>query len=165
METNFTHTNVLKVVVDSVSWVSSRYTTPWEQVPEEQQDNNSWWYLHGKLCDRVGYDKAFTINCLDAGYSVDALNYASCCDGEVDETRDPENILHKEMRVNGIIPVKVKGIKEMCVGYFWTIERRPLRYNGKQYPCWEQRGLVCLKSDTEGRENALEKYTERRSWL
>lgn len=165
METNFTHTNVLKVVVDSVSWVSSRYTTPWEQVPEEQQDNNSRWYLHGKLRDRIGYDKAFTINCLDAGYSVDALNYVSCWGEEVDEIRDPENILHKEMRVNGIIPVKVKGIKEMCVGYFWTIERRPLRYNGKQYPCWEQRGLVCLKSDTEGREDALEKYTERRSWL
>jgi hypothetical protein len=164
METNFTHTNVLKVVVDCVSWVSSRYTTPWEQIPEDQQDNNSWWYLHGKLEDRVRYDKATAINCLDAGYSTDALNYAGYR-GEEAKIRNPENLLRKEMRVNGIIPVKVKGIKEMCVGYFWTIECRPLRYNGKQYPCWEQRGLVCLKSDTEGREDALRKYTERRSWL
>ena len=43
------------------------------------------------------------------------------------------------MCLDGIVPVEIEGIPDLCVGYFWTIEH----YEGY----WSQRGW-CVLSPT-----------------
>lgn len=84
-----------------------------------------WWYFHGELSYRLGYDK---------GFSVGPLS-----------------------NINSIIDVKVEGIPEECIGFFWTSEMVP----GDII----QRGLVCLKSDREGCMWARDKYNKKPKFI
>lgn len=148
---------VLEVTVDDASWVDKKHRGDYESVPKDELDFNNWWYLHGKLEDLVGYDKAYTTNCRSAGYSKQVINYACIKGGKVRELREDGNLLRYEMHLNGIVPVKVKGVEERCIGYFWTTEWGEAEYDGRLYEIWRQRGFVCLESDKEGREYALSK--------
>lgn len=149
--------SVLEVTVDDASWVDKKHRGDYESVPKDELDFNNWWYLHGKLEDLVGYDKAYTTNCRSAGYSKQVINYSCIKGGKVRELREDGNLFRYEMHLNGIVPVKVKGVEEQCIGYFWTTEWGEAEYDGQCYEIWRQRGLVCLESDKEGREYALSK--------
>lgn len=161
--------SVLKLCVDNVSWVPKEFAGTEEQYRKAKEDNeldfNSMWYLHGELESLVGYDKAWAINCKSAGYSLESINYSCISGGNVRELADDNKLTRWEMHVNDIIPVKVKGVDEPCLGYFWTIEYSPVYYEGKAYPHWQQRGLVCLKSDMEGRVYAMKCYEKRNDIL
>lgn len=129
------------------------------EVPEQEMCHNSWWYLHGKLQDVVGYDKAITTNCKSAGYSRDTIDWSEINDNQVQEVL--QDRIRPVMYVNDIIPVEVEGFDEPCVGYFWTTDERLIYWKGVEYPYWKQRGLVCFKDDKEACEYAQKKYNER----
>lgn len=130
---------------------------------------NNWWYLHGDLEDMLHYDKASAINAKECPELVKMVPYASKLGFGDDEfwkgTVDKINLV-PHLYINGIIECEVIGVKEECVGYFWIAEELPLKIFSKTGEIftgthWQQRGLVCLKSDTEGREYALRKYKEK----
>lgn len=146
--------NILRLVAFSVKG-NIIGTTKLEDIPAEERDWNSWWYLHGKLTDLTGYDKATTINCKSAGYTKETINVNSIC-SEV-----PDSFPCTMMCINGIVPVEIEGISESCIGYFWTTNNRKVKWQEKEYDFWDQRGLVCLKSDQEGCEYAEKKYKEK----
>ena len=108
---------VLKLAVYDEDFVSDEFKCT-KEIPEEELDNNSWWYLHGKLENIVGYDKAYTINCFSAGYSKETLNCLEWMGETVIQVGDP--LTRQQMYVNGIIPIEIEGINEPCLGYFWT---------------------------------------------
>lgn len=157
--------NVLKMNVDGEPWVPKKYRGNYKAVPKDELDCNSWWYLHGKLESLVGYDKAYTTNCKTAGYAKETINWSSIGGNTVRELREDGRLTRWEMHVNGIIPVEVKGVKEPCVGYFWTEEWSPVWYEGISYPHWLQRGLVCLESDTEACAYAQECFDDHKKFI
>jgi len=95
------------------------------------------WYLHGVLEDRLGYDIA---NCYEIS------DECPCVDENIN------GYVLKALRIEGIYPVKVYGIDEECIGYFW------LQKMGNDII---QRGLVVLASDEEGWKDAEKKYKEK----
>ena len=131
----------------------------YDDIPPEERDNNSWWYLHGKLTDIVGYDKAIVTNCKSGGFSKNTIN-AGVISGNIVESLSP-NYPTCMMCLDGIVNVEIEGIPEPCVGYFWTTNHRNVYWEGKAYDFWDQRGLVCLKSDIEGCKYAESKYNEK----
>ena len=159
----------LKLCVDNVNWVPKEFAGTKKQYQKAKQENeldfNSMWYLHGELERLVGYDKAWAINCKSAGYSLESINWSYIRGENVFELADNNKLTRLEMHVNDIIPVQVKGVDEPCLGYFWTIEYSPVYYEGKAYPHWQQRGLVCLESDQKGRAYAMECYEKHRDIL
>lgn len=156
--------NVLEVVVDNASWVDAKYTMDYDSIPRDELGHGAW-YLHGELESLVGYDIAYATNCKTAGYSRQTINYSCISGSKVCELREDGNLMRYEMHLDGIVPVKVKGVEERCVGYFWTVELTDAQYEGVSYTIYEQRGLVCLESDKEGREYALSAFKERRNHL
>ena len=88
---------------------------------------SSFWYLHGKLENITGYDKAVMLNAAELGI------ISNC----------------NETCINGIISVFIYNIIDPCIGYFWVEPGEP--------SFLIQRGYVCLLSDIEGRNWALEK--------
>lgn len=107
-----------------------------ESIPEETISNSAGlWYLHGKLEEITGYDKAIALNLRELGLIK------------------PGNRLNNgkdSIYINDILPVKVYGIISPCIGYFWT------ELWGRDG--WKQRGLVCLFSDVSGRFSARERF-------
>lgn len=98
---------------------------------------SSGWYLHGKLAELVDYDIAIPQNAKSIGYyyrtKVNYINGPKMKDiFAVDRF---------------FIPVEVEGISEKCVGFFWIEDMHFDMINGKLYPQWNQRGLVCLESE------------------
>jgi hypothetical protein len=128
----------------------------YEDINRDERDNNSWWYLHGELEDIVCFDKGTMVNCKTLGYSKPTVDWISIYNGVVEEVRsnNPRWCAH----INGIIKVKCIGIDEPCLGIFWTTRDRDVEWKGKMYPCWSQRGLVCLASDIEGLQYAAAHY-------
>lgn len=109
---------------------------------------SNWWYLHGKLEEIVGYDKAMMLNVDELPHkTVPSIVYDECV------------ILE-----DGIYPVEIIGIDEPCVGYFWTVIEKDYLYPNKNSSV-QQRGLVCLKSDIEACKFARMEYTERSNHL
>lgn len=153
--------NTLKLVACSVNG-NTIGNIKLEDIPPEERDWNSWWYLHGKLTDLTGYDKAVVINCKSAGYSRETIHWSRISGNEVIEIDSNPSY---EIYINGIIPVKIEGIQEECIGYFWTTKHRRVYWQGKGYDCWMQRGLVCLKSDTKGCKEAKKKYIKQTNVL
>lgn len=154
---------VLKLIVDHVSWVNIPIITKYEDVPEHERDNNSWWYLHGELENFVGFDKAIAINCYSLGISKETLHYSCIRGGNVTEVFD-ENPYYR-MYFNGEIPIEIEGIDKLCIGFFWTTDEYDVYYKDKAYPYWCQRGLVCFADDAEAIEYAKKKYNERSEML
>lgn len=130
-----------------------------DEVPIDELDHNNWWYLHGKLEEIVGYDKAVATNCKSAGYSIPTIHWREMHGNKVISVFDPQ-IIHA-MHINAIIPVEVEGIDEQCIGFFWTTYEHDVYWNDVKYPQWEQRGLVCLMSDKEACKYAFKKFDEK----
>ena len=149
-------TRVLKLVADWRYGTKPEGTRGFDEIPVEERDCNSWWYLHGKLAEIVGYDKAMATNCKSGGFAKDTINWSEI-DGDTVINVSDKIPTHK-MYVNGIIDVEIEGINEPCVGYFWTTYDKKIYWEGKAYDFWEQRGLVCLKSDEEGCKDAKTRY-------
>lgn len=134
-------------------------TRTYEDIPKEEKDWNSWWYLHGKLEDFVHYDKATVTNCLSGGFARETINSACIINNKVESLADWMP-LHK-MYLNDIVNVEIEGIDKPCIGYFWTTPDITVYWEGKPYKTWQQRGLVCFKDDTEACEYAKKKYEEK----
>ena len=130
-----------------------------DSIPDDEQDHNGWWYLHGELQSIVGYDKAVTTNCKTAGYSRATVDWIEITGNEVIEVRSEKP--RWNICIDNIIPVKVDGIEDPCIGFFWTEKKRNVKWNGKEYPFWYQHGLVCLARDIESCEYARKRYDER----
>lgn len=130
-----------------------------DEVPIDELSNNDWWYLHGKLEEMVGYDKAAATNCKSAGYSIPTIHWREIHGNKVVSVLDPLTI--HVMHVNAIIPVEVEGVDEQCIGFFWTANEYDVYWNDMKYPKWEQRGLVCLMSDKKARAYAFKKFNEK----
>ena len=157
--------NILKFCVLDESWVDSKHKGDYKSVPKDDRGYNWWWYLHGELDCLVGYDKAYPINCKSSGNAKETINWSEISCSKVKQLRDDGNLTRWEIYINGIIPVQVKGVDKPCIGYFWTTNEHDIEWEGKKYPYWEQRGLVCLESDSEGRKYALEKLNEKTTVL
>lgn len=112
---------------------------------------NNWWYLHGKLEDILGYDKASVINAKECPEYIRMIHGIDSLSG--DKTIIPE------LYINDIIECEVVGVEEPCIGYFWTTNKWAKECFDD--PHWDQRGLVCLKSDIGGCEYALSRYKEK----
>ena len=66
------------------------------------------------------------------------------------------------MYANGEFEVEVDGINEECIGIFWTTRERLVKTDkGIKFKVWDQRGLVCMKTDTEAIERARRKRSQR----
>lgn len=131
---------------------------------------NNWWYLHGDLEDMLHYDKASAINAKGCSELVKMAPYVSGLGFSVKDEFWKGTVdkiyLVPHLYINNIIECEVIGIKEECIGYFWTTEELPLKIFSKTGEIftgthWKQRGLVCLKSDTEACEYAFKRYTEK----
>lgn len=134
-----------------------------KEIPKDEMCHNSWWYLHGKLEELVGYDKAITTNCKSAGYSKETIDWSEIHGNEVKSVFEDKMI--PVMYVNAIIPVEIEGIDKPCVGYFWTTDEYPIYWKEQSYPYWNQRGLVCFEDDKEACEFALEKYLTKTTMI
>lgn len=120
-------------------------------------DNNSWWYIDGKLENLLGYDKGVIINMSKfPQYQGDTLFWTKIVG---DETKVEKFIPKKEIKLTGVIEVEVLGVTENCIGYFWVTDERTIYAkdrdkNETTFQNWRQRGIVCLESDTEARKKA-----------
>ena len=151
--------NTLRLIADWRYKEKPANSRDYDSIPAEERDWNSWWYLHGELECLVGYDKATATNCKSAGYTKPTVPWEEIHGSAVTKITDQKPWW--AMCVDGIIPVEVEGISEPCVGFFWTAEYRKIRWQDDVYDKWEQRGLVCLKSDRTGCKYAFKKYKER----
>ena len=106
-------------------------------------DNCGFWYLHGELENKCGYDKAIITNCKELGLYRDTI---------IDKDK-----VEQKMYANGAYECKVEGIDEPCVGYFYTTNEHD--------KTWIQRGLVCLKSDKDACQYAQKAMKERKYFL
>lgn len=154
---------ILKLIVDNVNWIKINPTIKYEDIPEHERDNNSWWYLHGKLEELVGYDKAIAINCFSLGISKETLHWSSIHGDNVTEVYDEKP--YYRMYFNGKISVEIDGIDKPCIGYFWTTDESPIYYKRRKDLYWCQRGLVCLADDKEACRYAALKMQERTRML
>lgn len=120
-------------------------------------DNNSWWYIDGKLENLLGYDKGVIINMSEfPQYQGDTLFWTKIVG---DKTKVEKFIPKKEIKFTGIIEVEILGVSENCIGYFWITDERTIYAEDKDrnktsFQNWRQRGIVCLESDKEARTKA-----------
>lgn len=137
----------------------------------EETDNlvyNNWWYLHGKLEEILHYDKASVINAKECPEFIKMVPKAEHLgsNGTVWIGRVKSFKFVPWLHINDIIECEVLGINEPCIGYFWTTNELAMTIVSESGECfddcyWQQKGLVCLKSDVEGCEYALEKFNEK----
>ncbi|MBP3732413.1 MAG: hypothetical protein J6I84_04125 [Bacilli bacterium] len=155
----------LKIIADwSYGERPETAVTRYEDVLPEDRDNNSWWYLHGQLSERVHYDKGTIINTREYGCAKETIGWEELDGNQVKSIHSPGP--YYEMYLNAAdVLVEVEGIEEPCIGFFWTTEEHSIWYNGKEYPNWKQRGLVCLESDLKSIEYARNKYERKESRL
>ena len=132
-------TRVLKLVADWKYGTKPEGTRDLEDIPPEEKEYSSFWYLHGELENLVEYDKAMVSNLTEGGCGK------------------ASTVFGYTMSVEGIIPVEIEGISEPCIGYFWTVQT--------DNSSWIQRGLVCLKSDVGSCKYAEFKYNTKSKFL
>lgn len=106
---------------------------------------SGWWYLHGELEDKVGYDKGAFLN-----LEEDMVEIENCY------FKGNDKYFNVVLLKDGIYDVEVIGFDRPCVGYFW-IDRK--------YNTPECRGLICFKDDTSAVMYARQKYTEKFGYL
>ena len=123
-------------------------------------DRNSWWYLDGRLERECGYDKAIVYNLSEhPNLRKETLDWSSIS-GKHAEVRGYSK--HYEMHADGEFEVEVYGIKEECIGIFWITRERMVKTDKEiSFKVWDQRGLVCMKTDKEAIERARRKRAQR----
>ena len=156
--------NVLRMIADGLFDSHEALMERYNAIPRDERDNNSWWYLHGRLEEDVHYDKATAVNCRSGGYSLETVHWREIHGTTVTEV-SPESETIWRLHLNGEVPVEIEGIDKECVGFFWTSEKEDVTWNGRQYPYWNQRGLVCYADDTEACDYARRKMQERSAIL
>ena len=121
------------------------HTDP-EDVGQTKRISN-WWYLHGKLEEDVGYDKALMLD----NDQLKSLKYT-----------DKDNSKEYEIYYlpDGIYDVMVDD--KPCNGYFWTIFSACKNIDGI-VP--NMHGLVCYKDDEKSNKYAYRKYNERTEYI
>ena len=155
---------VLKMIADGLFDSRENLLKRYAEIPVDERDNNSWWYLHGQLESDVHFDKATAVNCKTAGYSRETINWKEICGDTVTKVEKNGSMCIHRMYINGEVPVEIEGIDKACVGFFWTEDCEDVQWKNKKYPHWNQRGLVCYADDTEACEYAREKMNER-AWF
>lgn len=136
--------------------------TDWTKLDKSTEfDNNSWWYLHGKLEDKVGYDKAIIL----ANKTGDSKDTVRWYDINGDKCNSYSDKPHKEMYINGIRKCNVVGVHGDCLGFFWTDGERDIHYDKGTFPFWNQRGLVVQRNDKRNVLYAYHKYLMKHSNL
>ena len=150
---------ILKMIADWRYSEKPKGTRDYDDIPVDEMDWNSWWYLHGELESFVHYDKATVTNCMSGGFSRETINYASIAGDEVKRIADwrPRHM----MCFDGVVDVEIEGIDRPCKGYFWTNRYRMVYWKGKPYEIWDQRGLVCFADDKESCEYAKQKMESK----
>ena len=133
-------TKVLHIIPDVHYIGKTNYADMIDNLPEDERDNAGFWYLHGELENKIGFDKAVISNCKTLGINK-PYKYG-------------EELTINKLYLKGIYHCEVEGIKEPCVGYFWTTDE-------VNEHSWTQRGLVCLKSDKKACEYAENKMNEK----
>ena len=97
----------------------------------------NWWYFHGDLQAKIGYDGGFI------------MNYEELPIIEKKEKPYRSNVETTYISIeDGVYKVKVHGIDEKCIGYFWNAD-------------FGLRGLVVLESDYDSRQDAMIKYIDK----
>lgn len=119
-----------------LDWTKQDSSTEW--------DNNSWWYIHGELENKVHFDKATVINATAANDTVETLRWFEI---NGDRCARYEDIPYREMYINGIRECNVIGVHGDCLGFFWTTDERTISYDKGTFSVWNQRGLVVEKND------------------
>lgn len=157
---------VLKMIADwRYNFDENRQTRQYHDIPLNERDNNSHWYLDGKLEEFVRFDKATVTNCFSGGFARQSIRYEKITNGIVESLYNDDESPFYRMYFNGIVDVEIEGIPQPCVGYFYTADERQVTYKGKSYDLWEQRGLVCFKNDIESCKYAYEKMKTRSLYL
>lgn len=131
-----------------------------EKLKNGDLDQNSWWYLDGELERRCGYDKATVYNLSEfPNLRKETLDWSAIsgdCAGVRSYTK------HYEMHADGEFEVEVYGVTEPCIAFFWTTRERMVKTDkGISFKVWDQKGLVCMKTDKEAIERARRKRMER----
>lgn len=132
------------------------------------------WYLHGKLEGIVGIDLCYLISSPDIKKYLKRVPKIVGCytsNGKVISITDGK--FFKEFPyINGVVECEIVGVIEECIGYFWTIQEKPMEVYTKEGDkpfysgiFWKQKGLICLKSDKEGIEHAEDKFRKRAEFL
>ena len=111
---------------------------------------SSWWYLHGKLQDLVGYDKAIIVE-----FSP-MLLHKTYIDKDINKEYT------KKYLPDGIYEVEILDIDKPCVGYFWT-EFEEFDNIVGEVPT--MRGLVVFKDDVKAVNYAKEMYIKKSTFL
>lgn len=124
---------------------TSQYESEINQVNKGELDNAGLWYLHGSLEKLFGFDKAVMTNCKALNLSKPFV---------YDANKEPINKLY----FNGEIDCEVEGCDKPCVAFLYTT-------NETNETTWIQRGLVCIKEDTEACEYARQKMNEKAKLL
>lgn len=122
-----------------------------------EQNGANYWYLHGELEYAVRYDKGEIVNACECGMTKQQIRWSSISGNKVEDVLDGD-LLRCTVHINGIIPVRVVGIDEPCIGFFRTKNEHLVEYNGEWYPVWEQHGFVVLESDSEGVKQVKDWY-------
>lgn len=131
-----------------------------EKIENGDLDRNSWWYLDGRLERECGYDKGTVYNLSEyPNLRKETLDWSSIS-GEHAEVRSYTK--HFEMHANGEFEVEMYGVTEPCIAFFWTTRERMVKTDkGISFKVWDQRGLVCMKTDKEAIERARRKRAQR----
>lgn len=129
------------------------------EIPYLETDKSPWWYLHGELQEITGSDKAVATNIKSGGFSMDTIDWEEIIDDQVKSvgTEDPIPVMH----IEGIVPVKIDGIKRKCLGYFWVDDVKTIFWKNQEYPFWKQRGVVVLKDNEDDVKYAENLFEER----
>lgn len=141
------------------------YDTIVTKAGHDNLDHSSGWYLHGKLEDLCHYDIATIYNMSEFPEDRRETLMRKIDSGKINP--------HLKSYLHGIYPVKVYGVSEECVGIFWIADEQVKTAScfygnsgdHRKFIDWDQRGLVCLKSDKEAIEYAKQKYIENISLL
>ena len=101
---------VLKMIADGLFDSRENLLKRYAEIPVDERDNNSWWYLHGQLESDVHFDKATAVNCKTAGYSRETINWKEICGDTVTKVEKNGSLRIHRMHINGEVPVEIEGI-------------------------------------------------------
>ena len=133
-----------------------------------EEVSTSWYYLHGELEEKFGYDLFSSINAKELGLTT---TYYANVEG-LDDRYKPtvyqpsdDTFTFECLCIDGEIPVKVIGTDKPCIGFFWTVDHKKVVVNGEAHDSCYSRGLVCFADDKKACKDARMKMKERRQYL
>jgi len=142
--------NKLRITAETVDGklYKSQYNS-FSVIDPKERDNCSWWYLHGKLQKKIGYDKGIVTNAFTAGYSEETIDEGYWYDCEANQIiPDRNKLIINKLKLNGIVPVEVEGVSKLCTGFFWITKERTISIP-EPHKVWNQRGLVIFQDDID----------------